>query len=275
MKPKRDGFTTVSLTAERPKMEFRQVLVFIRPNIRCSFKRNLETAPLYLQIMWQNGKISAKMINATSSCADANAGWWHLISTFGIKMPSNIKEAIDMSFGNNLRMIRKEKGITQEELADMLDVSRQAVSKWESEGGYPETDKLIVLAKKLGVSLDYLMDNAPSDATEEKDVVTAPLSEENIKISTFDGSQLVNCISVKYSKIAFPAKNEPAYILQAIDRIGFFGAHTVILGWYENEDIVRRELEEITTAMNNGDAVYRLQYYTDIKITAFGTASRK
>ncbi|MBR4605224.1 MAG: helix-turn-helix transcriptional regulator, partial [Lachnospiraceae bacterium] len=51
-----------------------------------------------------------------------------------------------MSFGNNLRMIRKEKGITQEELADMLDVSRQAVSKWESEGGYPETDKLIVLA---------------------------------------------------------------------------------------------------------------------------------
>ena len=103
--------------------------------------------------MWQNGKISAKMINATLSCADANAGWWHLISTFGIKMPSNIKEAID--------------------------------------------------------------------------------------------------------------------------RIGFFGAHTVILGWYENEDIVRRELEEITTAMNNGDVVYRLQYYTDIKITAFGTASRK
>lgn len=93
-----------------------------------------------------------------------------------------------MSFGNNLRMIRKEKGITQEELADMLDVSRQAVSKWESEGGYPETDKLIVLAKKLGVSLDYLMDNAPSDAVEEKDVVTAPLSEEKIKISTFDGN---------------------------------------------------------------------------------------
>jgi len=180
-----------------------------------------------------------------------------------------------MSFGNNLRMIRKEKGITQEELADMLDVSRQAVSKWESEGGYPETDKLIVLAKKLGVSLDYLMDNMPEEAVEEKDVVTAPLSEEKIKISTFDGSQLVNCISVKYSKIAFPAKNEPAYILQAVDQIGFFGAHTVILGWYEDETTVRKEMEEITIAMNNGDAVYKLQHYTDIKISAFGTASRK
>ncbi len=48
MKPKRDGFTTVSLTAEKPKMGSRQVLVFKRPNIRRSFKRNLETAPLYL-----------------------------------------------------------------------------------------------------------------------------------------------------------------------------------------------------------------------------------
>ena len=180
-----------------------------------------------------------------------------------------------MSFGNNLRMIRKEKGITQEELADMLDVSRQAVSKWESEGGYPETNKLIVLAKKLGVSLDYLIDNTPGNAAEEMDVVTAPLSEEKIKISTFDGSRLVNCISVRYSKIAFPAKNEPAYILQAVDRIGFFGAHTVTLGWYENEKTVRKEIEEITTAMNKRDTFYNLQYYTDIKISAFGTVSRK
>ena len=36
-----------------------------------------------------------------------------------------------MSFGNNLKLIRKEKGITQEQLAEMLNVSRQAVSKWE------------------------------------------------------------------------------------------------------------------------------------------------
>ena len=37
------------------------------------------------------------------------------------------------------------------------------------------------------------------------------------------------------SKISFPAKNEPAYILQAVDRVGFFGAHTVVPGWYEDD----------------------------------------
>ena len=58
-----------------------------------------------------------------------------------------------MSFGSNLKLIRKEKGITQEQLAEMLNVSRQAVSKWESDSGYPETDKLLLLAGKLNVSL--------------------------------------------------------------------------------------------------------------------------
>ena len=181
-----------------------------------------------------------------------------------------------MSFGNNLRMLRKEKGITQEELAEMLDVSRQAVSKWESDNGYPETDKLVALAKNLGVSLDYLMDNRPEETEEEqKDTVAAPASDHKIRIATFDGSQLVNCLTVKYAKIAFPSKNEPAYILQAVDRIGFFGAHTVILGWYEDEETVKKEMDAISAAMDKGEDKYKLQYYTDIKISAFGTASRK
>ena len=61
-----------------------------------------------------------------------------------------------MSFADNLKTIRKKRNITQEQLADMLGVSRQAVSKWESEGGYPETETLLLLAKEMNVSLDYL-----------------------------------------------------------------------------------------------------------------------
>jgi transcriptional regulator with XRE-family HTH domain len=62
-----------------------------------------------------------------------------------------------MSFADNLKSIRKERHISQEELAEIMGVSRQAVPKWEQGSGYPEVEKLIVLSKELNVSLDYLM----------------------------------------------------------------------------------------------------------------------
>mgnify|MGYP002574175233 CR=1 FL=1 len=52
-----------------------------------------------------------------------------------------------MSFGENLKNVRKQRGVTQEELAEILGVSRQAISKWESDSGYPETEKLLVISK--------------------------------------------------------------------------------------------------------------------------------
>lgn len=180
-----------------------------------------------------------------------------------------------MSFGNHLKLIRKEKGLTQEQLADVLDVSRQAISKWESDTGYPETDKLLSIAKNLGVSLDYLMDNSPGEQDAEEEVCAAPVSERKIMVTSFDGSQTVTCLSIRYSKIAFPARNEPAYILQAVDRVGFFGAHTVILGWYDSEAAVRREMEEIVSAMNAAETIYRLKHATDVRFSFLGTASRK
>lgn len=62
-----------------------------------------------------------------------------------------------MSFAENLQMIRKEKHLSQEELAEMLGVSRQAVSKWEQGTGYPEVEKLLLLSRELNLSLDSLM----------------------------------------------------------------------------------------------------------------------
>ncbi len=62
-----------------------------------------------------------------------------------------------MAFADNLYYLRKKNRITQEELADSLDVSRQSVSKWETGEAYPETEKLITLCDKFGVSLDDLL----------------------------------------------------------------------------------------------------------------------
>lgn len=62
-----------------------------------------------------------------------------------------------MTLGDKLAKLRREYNYTQEQLAELLGVSRQAISKWESNGAYPETEKLIRLGKLYGCSMDYLL----------------------------------------------------------------------------------------------------------------------
>lgn len=71
-----------------------------------------------------------------------------------------------MTFGEKLYQLRKKHGFSQEALAEKLNTTRQAVSKWENNNGYPETEKIILLAKLFQVSLDDLL-------IEEKDIGTA------------------------------------------------------------------------------------------------------
>ena len=64
--------------------------------------------------------------------------------------------------GNKLLELRKKFGLSQEELAEKLDVSRQAVSKWERGESLPDTDNLITISKLYDVSLDELVGNINS-----------------------------------------------------------------------------------------------------------------
>ena len=66
-----------------------------------------------------------------------------------------------MRFHEKLQELRKQNGLSQEALAERLDVSRQAVSKWESGQTYPETDKLIAISDIFGVTLDSLIKDGP------------------------------------------------------------------------------------------------------------------
>ena len=130
-----------------------------------------------------------------------------------------------MSFGENLKNVRKQRGVTQEELAEILGVSRQAISKWESDSGYPETEKLLVISKTLNISIDYLLNDVTvmkeKEKTEEKSVVYAPTGK--IAITTYDNKNVVFCKSVKTSPILWPGKDEPKYILNGVDKVTFWG----------------------------------------------------
>lgn len=79
-----------------------------------------------------------------------------------------------MTFGEKLAKLRKEHNYTQEQLADKLDVSRQSVSKWESDVAYPETDKLVKLSKLFHCSIDYLLDNQTAEQVKTQPAVSKP-----------------------------------------------------------------------------------------------------
>lgn len=74
-----------------------------------------------------------------------------------------------MGFSENLQNLRKIKNMSQEQLAEKLEVSRQAVSKWESGNGYPETEKIIKICEIFDCSMDNLLKGKiTTDTTGEK-----------------------------------------------------------------------------------------------------------
>lgn len=79
-----------------------------------------------------------------------------------------------MKLSEKIVTLRKQKGWSQEELADKLNVSRQAVGKWETETALPEVDKILQMATLFGVSTDSLLkDDVQLPQTQQLDTVCA------------------------------------------------------------------------------------------------------
>lgn len=72
-----------------------------------------------------------------------------------------------MTFGEKLQGLRQRAGMSQDALAEKLNVSRQAVSRWERDETMPETEKVVALANLFGVSTDYLLRDQPEEHREE------------------------------------------------------------------------------------------------------------
>ncbi len=84
-----------------------------------------------------------------------------------------------MSFGTRLQSLRHKHGITQEQFAQQLNVSRQAVSKWESSHGYPELEKILYICNHYHVTMDELFaDELPSAPTAKSESSEAPAPGE-------------------------------------------------------------------------------------------------
>ena len=80
-----------------------------------------------------------------------------------------------MSFGEQLQEVRRRNGLTQEQFAEALQVSRQAVSRWESGRSYPEVDKILYICNRYGVSIGELFAaEAPAAQTDGQSPAAVP-----------------------------------------------------------------------------------------------------
>lgn len=91
-----------------------------------------------------------------------------------------IQLVITMSIGERISSLRKERNISQAQLAGMLDVTRQAVSKWENDLTAPDTIKLIQLADVLDTDVEYLATGNHSVIKAKPDVITITKPVERV-----------------------------------------------------------------------------------------------
>lgn len=73
-----------------------------------------------------------------------------------------------MTIGTKIQKLRKQHGLSQEQLAETLGVSRQAVSKWEAEQSVPDIDKIVLICDYFGVTTDYILRNEEVPKTEQE-----------------------------------------------------------------------------------------------------------
>lgn len=119
------------------------------------------------------------------------------------KIKNEIKtEVTEMNIGNNISALRKKKGITQEELANELGVSAQAVSKWENNSSCPDVSLLTQIADYFGVSVDALLreqEEVIVDKAENNDGnVKSNDDKKNIVIKVTQQSGKENIIKVPF-----------------------------------------------------------------------------
>lgn len=114
-----------------------------------------------------------------------------------------------MAFGERLQEVRKRSGLTQEEFAEQLQVSRQSVSRWESGRGYPEMEKIIFICNRYGVTMDGLF-------TEEVPTPGEPPVEAPLLSARTLGSELSNL----YANLSPHNKSIGIMLLTVIAMIG-------------------------------------------------------
>ncbi|MBO1265332.1 helix-turn-helix transcriptional regulator [Proteiniclasticum sp. SCR006] len=96
-----------------------------------------------------------------------------------------------MTFSERLKNLRKERGVSQEELAKVLHITRQSISKWETGAAIPDMDKMRMLGDYYGLSLDELMDEDFSGRKEPDDVMDEDENQDDLEENLILGGFII------------------------------------------------------------------------------------
>ena len=174
-----------------------------------------------------------------------------------------------MKFADKLQDLRKSKGLSQEDLAEKCNVSRQSVSKWETGQGYPETEKLLTLCELLGVDLDYLLRNKTKESSiksEQQEI--SPYTQYVgkwvkvfLKDKEFNGFYCIAIIAIKNSYMLF---------MDDKGKQGLFDMTTITSISGYNDHKHKKQLEKLPSIPRlelNGDLLnYFMEKLCDVKL---------
>lgn len=179
-----------------------------------------------------------------------------------------------MSIPVKIQQLRKSNGLSQEQLAEKLEVSRQAVSKWESGTSFPDIEKLVRICELFDVSTDYLIkdEDASKPNQDVQQSVHIPrklyiIDINKRKLSTFEEfsiemvgadnkgeATLITGLTKPNQKVRIPV-----CALFGISK-GIFGMNKqILLGFYTSVEEAKKELISISKASET-DTVYELKY---------------
>jgi len=116
-----------------------------------------------------------------------------------------------MKFHEKIQNLRKEKGLSQEELAEMMQVSRQSVSKWESAQAYPETEKLVVLSEIFGVTIDSLLKDVETEI-DYQNTISIPYWANRGNVYEYKSERTFNGLPLVHVHIGFGVKKAKGVI---------------------------------------------------------------
>ena len=151
--------------------------------------------------------------NATVGCVIFKQSWWIYCLISAILIALHSKEEYTMTLGQRIYRHRRANGLSQEDLAESLNVSRQSVSKWETDGSTPDLDKMVALSELFGITLDELV----------KGEAATPVKQETSY--TQDGSKASSTTSEE--KLSPPHKLEPFWCARRIIGVVLLGISLV------------------------------------------------